>query len=59
VVVASEVMDDDPGWRELRSGELVHVSADLEVSSMIVRDASPAHPLSLADLEGRARQSQA
>ena len=27
VVVATEPMDDDPGWREIRSGELLHVDA--------------------------------
>jgi predicted glutamine amidotransferase len=33
VIVASERMDDDDGWRELASGELIHVDAQLEVSS--------------------------
>ncbi|HET9073721.1 MAG TPA: class II glutamine amidotransferase [Solirubrobacteraceae bacterium] len=33
VVVASERMDDDPDWRELEVGELIHVDSDLRVSS--------------------------
>jgi predicted glutamine amidotransferase len=28
VVFASEEMDEDPGWRSLEPGELVHVDAD-------------------------------
>lgn len=59
VTLASEPMDDDPGWRPLRSGELLHVSPSLEVSRRIVLDRPPAHPLTLADLSGRARASQA
>jgi glutamine amidotransferase len=33
VVVASERMDDDPGWREVASGELLHVGLSLDVES--------------------------
>jgi predicted glutamine amidotransferase len=58
VTIASERMDEDPGWRELHSGELVRVSADLEVRSKIVLDSPPAHPLALDGLSGRARESQ-
>ena len=32
VIVASERMDDDHGWRELASGELIHVDASLELT---------------------------
>ncbi len=59
VVVASERMDEDPGWRELRSGELVHVSGSLEVSSQRILNEPPAHPLTLAQLGSRAQASQA
>ncbi len=59
VVVATERMDDDPGWRPLRSGELLHVDGDLQVSSLQVLDSPPAHPLTLADLGERAAASQA
>src|SRR5947209_1104845 len=31
VVIASERMDDDPGWRPLQSGELLHVDRELAV----------------------------
>lgn len=58
VVIASERMDDDPGWRALASGELLHVDADLTVRSHRVLDRAPAHPLTLADLDPRARSSQ-
>jgi predicted glutamine amidotransferase len=33
VVIASEQMDDDEGWRELASGELVHVDASLRLTT--------------------------
>jgi predicted glutamine amidotransferase len=41
VVVASEPMDDDPGWRLMESGELLHVRPDLAVSSEIVVSGPP------------------
>ena len=59
VVIASERLDEDPGWRELRSGELIHVDETCRVTSETVLDGPPAHPLTLADLEGRAARSQA
>ncbi len=59
VVVATERMDDDPGWRALRSGELLHVNGDLRVTTERALDAPPAHRLSLSDLGGRAAASQA
>lgn len=58
VVVASERMDDDPGWRLLDPGELVHVGADLRVTTRTALDAPPAHLLTLADLSEQARSSQ-
>jgi predicted glutamine amidotransferase len=58
VVVASERMDDDPDWRLLGSGELLHVSAQLDVTSEQVLDAPPRRPLSLQDLSLQARESQ-
>ncbi len=33
VVVASERLDEDPGWREIRSGELVHVGSTLALGT--------------------------
>jgi glutamine amidotransferase len=58
VVVASEVMDEDPGWRALESGELLHVDQDLQTTRRCVLKGTPAHPLSLQDL-GSAAASQA
>ena len=58
VVLASETMDDNPAWRMLQSGELLHVTNRLETDATIVRERPPARLLTLADLEGRARSSQ-
>jgi glutamine amidotransferase len=59
VIVASEPMDEDPGWRPLAPGELVHVPRTLEVESTIALGEPPARPLTLDDLEGRAAAAQA
>jgi glutamine amidotransferase len=59
VIVASEPMDEDPGWRLLDPGELVHVPPTLEVESSVPLDGPPAHQLRLEDLEGRAAAAQA
>jgi predicted glutamine amidotransferase len=59
LIVASEPMDTDPGWRLLVSGELLHVDAKLHVHSTIAVPEPPAHPLSLQDLEPRAAAAQA
>jgi len=59
VVIASERMDHDAGWRMLTSGELLHVAPTLEVSHRRILDTPPARPLTLADLDPRARSSQA
>ncbi|MHB8531167.1 MAG: class II glutamine amidotransferase [Solirubrobacteraceae bacterium] len=59
VTIASEPMDADPAWRLLDSGELIHVAPTLEVSSRHILEEPPAHPLTLADLDARARASQA
>ena len=58
VVIASERMDEDPGWRALNSGELLHVDADLRVSITRPLERPPAHQLTLADLGGKAAASQ-
>jgi predicted glutamine amidotransferase len=59
VVVASEQMDEDPGWRALAPGELVHVDGALNVDVTRPLPNPPAHPLSLAELDARAAASQA
>lgn len=58
VVVASETMDDDPGWRALASGELLHVDPAGSVSIERVIAGPPARPLTLADLDEHARAAQ-
>jgi len=58
VVIASERMDDDPAWRLLDSGELLHVSPALRVSKRRILDGPPAKPLGIEDLNSRARASQ-
>jgi predicted glutamine amidotransferase len=57
-VVASEQMDEDPHWRLLAPGELLHVAADQRITSQIALDRVPAHPLTIADLHPRAAASQ-
>ena len=58
VVVASERMDEDPRWRALGPGELLHVDGNLGVRVERILDDPPAHPLSLADLGVHAAASQ-
>jgi predicted glutamine amidotransferase len=59
VIVASERMDEDPGWRLLAPGELIHVGPGLGVDSSIVLHRPPAHPLTLAELDPTAAAAQA
>jgi predicted glutamine amidotransferase len=58
VIIASERMDDDPGWRLLDPGELLHVDGELRVSSDEAVTGPPAHPLTLDDLGAQAKSSQ-
>ncbi len=58
VVVASERMDEDPHWRPLEPGELLHVAEGQRVTSRIAVSRPPAHQLTLADLHPRAAASQ-
>ncbi|MVU78569.1 class II glutamine amidotransferase [Nocardia sp. ET3-3] len=58
VIVASERMDDDPGWRPVASGELLHVDGRLRVRSQIILDGPPRRLLTLADLDAHAAASQ-
>ena len=43
VLVASEALDGEGGWRMLAPGELVHVRPDLTVESAVVLPDPPAH----------------
>jgi glutamine amidotransferase len=47
VVVASEQLDGEQGWRMLAPGELVHVRPDLTVESAMVIPEAPAHLIPL------------
>jgi glutamine amidotransferase len=58
VVLATERMDEDPGWRELEPGVLVHVDKDLNVRRTTILDGPPRHQLTLADLGEAAAASQ-
>ncbi|MEU3839416.1 class II glutamine amidotransferase [Streptomyces sp. NPDC028635] len=58
VVVASERMDDNPHWRPMESGELLHVGPDLHTSHRVVLPEPPAHQLTLDDLHPDAAASQ-
>ena len=58
VVIASEPMDENPRWRLLAPGELLHVDDALTLRSTIAIEHPPRHPLTLADLEPRAAAAQ-
>jgi glutamine amidotransferase len=58
VVIATERMDEDPGWRLLESGELVHIDGGLNVRTDRPFPEGPRHLLTLADLDRRAAVSQ-
>ena len=47
VVIASEALDGESGWRMLAPGELVHVRRDLSVESRIAVPEPPAHLVTL------------
>jgi glutamine amidotransferase len=59
VVLATERMDEDPGWRPLEAGELLHIAPDLTVTRELALPDPPAHPLTLADLAPHAAAAQA
>ncbi|WP_255768808.1 class II glutamine amidotransferase [Pseudarthrobacter sulfonivorans] len=58
VLIATEPMDHNPGWRPIASGGLVHVGPDLAVTTTFPYPDSPANPLTLSDLEPSAAASQ-
>ncbi|MES4893355.1 class II glutamine amidotransferase [Streptomyces sp. NPDC096012] len=58
VVVASEPMDENPHWRLMEPGELLHVDRRLYTTSRLVLPDPPVHPLTLADLRPTAAASQ-
>jgi glutamine amidotransferase len=56
VVVASEPMDEQGGWELLAPGELLHVSADLEVEREIILPGPPAHAMELEAHEAASQE---
>jgi glutamine amidotransferase len=58
VIIASERMDDDPGWRLLEAGELLHVHSDLTIESSTPFRPVPRHLLQLAQLDSATAASQ-
>ena len=58
VIIATERIDDDPGWRLLDPGELLHLRSTLETSSTASFPAEPAYLLRVADLDPAAAASQ-
>jgi predicted glutamine amidotransferase len=58
LIVASEPMDADPGWRLLDPGELLHVDSDLAIETTRAFPGSPRHLLTRADLDPKTRASQ-
>jgi glutamine amidotransferase len=51
-------MDENPRWRLLAPGELVHVGADQPLTARVALDAPPVRRLTLADLHPGAAASQ-
>jgi predicted glutamine amidotransferase len=58
VLIASERMDDDPAWRLLEPGELLHVDTALRVHSTTPFRTEPRHLLTLSDLDATTAASQ-
>ncbi len=58
VVFASEPMDDDPRWRLIESGELVHVDAGLHLTRKLLLPDPPKHQLRRADLSPAVEAAQ-
>jgi predicted glutamine amidotransferase len=58
VIIASERMDDDPAWRLVDPGELVHIGPALATDSSTPFPAVPAHLLRWADLSPVVAASQ-
>jgi predicted glutamine amidotransferase len=58
VVFASEPMDDEPGWRLITPGTLVHVGRDLAITDRLVLPEPPKHRLTRDELTPAAKASQ-
>jgi predicted glutamine amidotransferase len=58
VIIATERMDDDPGWRPIGPGEMLHIGPDLAIDRSTPFPAQPRHLLRPADLDPVAAASQ-
>ncbi|MET3812099.1 putative glutamine amidotransferase [Arthrobacter sp. UYEF3] len=58
VLIATEPMDQSPGWRLMAPGALLHVGPDLAVTTTLPFPETVAYPLALSDLEPSAAASQ-
>ncbi len=58
VIIASERMDNDPGWRLMDPGELLHAGPTLETDSSAPFPPEPACLLRVSDLDPAAAASQ-
>jgi glutamine amidotransferase len=58
MVIASERMNTNLGWRLLESGELIHVDPDLNVTSTIAVPDPPQHMIDLTTMSTRAAIAQ-
>ena len=58
VVLATEPMDDDPRWRLLHPGELVHVDSSLQITRTMILPDPPRHLLRREDLSGPVEDAQ-
>lgn len=58
VLIATEPMDPNPGWRPMAAGEMVHVGPDLAVTATFPFPEAPVHPLTLSDLDPSVAASQ-
>lgn len=58
VVIATERMDNDPGWRLLESGELLHITSELSTRSTTALPGEPRYLLRLDELDAHTAASQ-
>lgn len=58
VIVATERMNADPGWRLMDSGEVLHVNESLGITSSFPLPSVPSKPMELAGLDPVAAASQ-
>ncbi len=58
LATVTERMDDDPGWRLIGPGEMLHIGPDLAIDRSTPFPAQPRHLLRPADLDPVAAASQ-